>query len=768
MISREKRRSLLNSNFNFSADGRFTLWAVAAILLLTLIVYSNSINNDFTNWDDNELVVENTEIRSLDFDGIIAIFTPKAGHTYQPVRVLSYAVDYYFWQLNPAGYHAVNILLHALSALLLYFLLVEVLRQIGPEWQDNSNRIISLFTVLLFVVHPLNVEAVTWISSRKYGLLAFFSFLSLYFYLASRREYKPNVLYYLASLGVYLLALLSSPFSLTFPCLLFLYDFCRASGNSTFRALKKHWAYYMPYCLLAVLYFFIQWSSLRAGADNTIKPHHLDQPFYTFLTMLGVLLNYLKNMFLPLWLNNRYIINPSLTLFDIKVFISILIILASVIYVLRQTRIANKFPLFCLGWFFVCWLPAANIIPLSTKLADRYLYLPAVGLFLFFSAVIVKFAGLNHRKIKTLAVFTLFALVILSFSYLTIQRNKVWANSLTLWQDSLRKEPNSRIAHLNLGEVLDEQGRLEEAIAHYREALRLDPSFARAHNNLGVALAKEGKVEEAINHYVQALNLYKNSLKKRLNSDDLFDPQKKPQEQISSDDEYLTFLPGYAKSLSNLGVALALQGKFDQAVAHCKRATELQPQWAEGHNNLGNALAAQGKLNEAIPHLSRALELKPDYADGHNNLAVVYGRLGRFAEASAHYRQALHLKPHSAEIHNNLGVALAAQGKLGEAVEHYNRAVELKPKYAEAQMNLGNGLCDQGDFHRGTAHLRRALTIDKNSAEIHNNLGVALARQGKLEEAIAHFTSALRLQPGYEQAQLNLRIALDEKKNGGG
>ena len=156
MISSEKRRSLLNTNFNFPADGRFSLWAVAAIILLTLIVYSNSLNNDFTNWDDNELVVENTDIRSLDFNGIIAMFTPKAGHTYQPVRVLSYAVDYYFWQLNPAGYHAVNILLHAISALLLYFLLMEVLGQIRPEWEDKSNRIISLFTSLLFVV-PVSV-----------------------------------------------------------------------------------------------------------------------------------------------------------------------------------------------------------------------------------------------------------------------------------------------------------------------------------------------------------------------------------------------------------------------------------------------------------------------------------------------------------------------------------------------------------------------------------------------------------------------------------
>jgi hypothetical protein len=157
MISSERKRPVFNTNFNFAAGGRFTLWSVAAILLLTLIVYYNSINNDFTNWDDNELIVENREIRSLDFERIIAIFMPKAGHTYQPVRVLSYAVDYYFWQLNPAGYHGVNILLHALSAILLYFLLKELLLRIRPEWRAGSSRLISLFATLLFVVHPINV-----------------------------------------------------------------------------------------------------------------------------------------------------------------------------------------------------------------------------------------------------------------------------------------------------------------------------------------------------------------------------------------------------------------------------------------------------------------------------------------------------------------------------------------------------------------------------------------------------------------------------------
>jgi tetratricopeptide (TPR) repeat protein len=768
MINKDKRRSTSNRYLSLSPARKFHLCSITAIFLLTLTVYANSLNNDFTNWDDPGLVIENPSIRSLDPANIIDIFVPKAGHSYQPVRVLSYAVDYHLWKLNPVGYHGVNILLHALSALLLYLMLSAALPPIRPEGRDGSNRIISLITTVLFVVHPVNVEAVTWISSRKYGLLAFFSFLSFYLYILSRREQKINTSYYLSSLGAYLLALLSSPFALTFPGLLFLYDFCRASISSPLRVLKKHIFYYLPYCLLALLYFFILWSSLRSGADNTVKDHYMNQPFYTFLTMLSVIFDYLRNISLPLWLNNRYIDNLHLNLVNIKIFISIIIIVVTLIVVLSKARTGSKLPLFCTGWFFICWLPAANIIPVSTKMADRYLYLSAVGLFLLFSVWIVKLAGDNYRKARAVVVFSFCTLLILSFSILTIQRNKVWANSLTLWEDSLRKAPNSRIAHLNLGEVLDEQGKLEEAIAHYREALRIDPYFARAHNNLGVALAKQGKVEEAINHYLEALRLNRNLQKTRLNLDDALDLHLAEQDQTTSTGGSLVISPEYVKSLSNLGVALALMGKYDQAVAYCKKALELQPQWPEGLNNLGNVMAAQSKFDEAVQYLSLALELKPDYADAHNNLAVIYARLGQFAKASTHYSEALDLKPHSAEIHNNLGVALAAQGKLDKALQHYIRAVELRPEYAEAHMNLGNALSYQGDLQRGTVHLKRALAIDSSSPEIHNNLGVAFARQGKLDEAIVHFREALRLRPSYEQAQLNLQIALDEKKEGKG
>jgi hypothetical protein len=197
--------SLIKSHF--SSNRSFSVLSIFLILILAGIVYANSLSNAFVYWDDPDLVLENTAIRSLDFQNTLRIFTPKVGHTYQPVRVLSYAIDYHLWQLNPVGYHAENTLLHAVSAIFLYLVLVRVLNEIRHNRSEASNRLVALVSVLLFVVHPVNVESVAWISSRKYGLLAFFSFLSLYSFVRSSEKKPQGILWYISSMAAYALSL---------------------------------------------------------------------------------------------------------------------------------------------------------------------------------------------------------------------------------------------------------------------------------------------------------------------------------------------------------------------------------------------------------------------------------------------------------------------------------------------------------------------------------------------------------------------------------
>jgi Tfp pilus assembly protein PilF len=614
------------------AGGKFVVLAVGIILLLTTIVYANSIHNDFTNWDDLSLVVENPVIRSLSIDNLIEIFTPKAGKTYQPVRVLSYAIDYYYWRLNPLGYHLGNIALHGFSAVILYLLLGSLLNQIRSESSLESNRIIALLASLLFAVHPVNVEAVTWIASRKYGLLAFFYFSSFYFYIKHSEKERYHRMYYTLSLVSFIMSLLSSPFSVTLPAILFLYDYCRIRDMKLHNILISRLLSYLPYAVLSISQFIILWNSFTTtpGPAPTIKSHEMNNIFYTFLTMLRVLYDYIGNLIFPFWLNNLYADHTSTSIFEYKILLSFLVISLLIGILFFQIRASNKVSLFCLGWFVLTWLPVSNIIPISTKMADRYLYLPAVGLFLLFSLAVY---NTSHRwfsrKAKQFVAVPVIVFLVLSLSYLSIDRNRVWANSQTLWEDSLRKAPSYWVPHMNLGLTYAQQGRIEEAISHYRTALQFNPNSVHLHNNLGVALLERGQIEDAIGHYVMAL---------RLKSD-------------------------YAETHNNLGVAMFRQGQFDRAMAHYREALRLDPDFGKAHNNLGNVLVEKGQFDEAIVHYSRALELKSNYPEAHNNLGVALAQLGKMNEAIVQFQEALRLKPDYNQASANLDLALSMVGK---------------------------------------------------------------------------------------------------------
>ena len=269
---------------------------------------------------------------------------------------------------------------------------------------------------------------------------------------------------------------------------------------------------------------------------------------------------------------------------------------------------------------------------------------------------------------------------------------------------------------------LNDQGKLDEAVACYRRALELKPDYAGAHYNLGVALNDQGKLDEAVARYRRALELR----------------------------------PDYAEAQNNLGNALKEQGKLDETVACYRRALELKPDFAEAHNNLGNALKEQGKLDEAVFCYRRALELEPDYAEAQINLGNALKDQGKLDEAVACYRRALELKPDFAAAHYNLGNALKEQGKLDEAVACYRRALELKPDFGEAHNNLGVTLKDQGKLDEAVACYRRALQLKPDHAEAHNNLGNALRDQGKLDEAVACYRRAMELKPDFAHAHSNL------------
>jgi protein O-mannosyl-transferase len=777
------------------SDTRFFVLVVILICSLTICVYVNSLNNEFTNWDDPEFVVDNVNIRSLSIDNLQSIFTPKVGSTFQPLWILSYAIDYNFWKLDPFGYHIVNTILHGLSAIVLYLVVLNALNQLRSEKFNKSNRIISLFTVLLFVVHPVNVESVTWICSRKYGLLAFFSFTAFYLFLRLDQKKDNNGIILVISSILVVLAMLSNPFAIVLPALFFLYDYCRDESNNIVAVLKGRFLYYLPYAAACVVVYPIIWRVLVVSdGSGTAKKHVLGNPLFTLLSMLQVFYDYLRNLIFPLWLNNRYVVDVSRSVYGYHVLISLVLIVMVGFFSFWQVKRKNKLPLFCFGWFFIGLLPVSNIIPISTKMADRYMYLPAISMFLGFSLLLGKLSEDLIGLGKPNLIPSLKILLLLFFSIATIRRNGVWQSSATLWADSLKKYEANSVAHLNLGNVLAkrdeidqaiqhylravelkpdffkalcnvgshflERGELEKAIHYYSDALKINPDHAGAHFKLAEAFAEKGKLNEAIEHNLMAISLQPDYPMAHYNLGVLRQNQGNTSEAIEHYEQALKNQPDYAKAHVNIGVILHTNGEVAEAIRHYSAALRTAPELAAAHYNLAVALQDQGRTEEALDHLTENLRLNPDHIEAHIDIAAICVTQGDYSQATEHYLEVLEHTSENDDVHARLGFSLYKQGRIGDAILHCSEALAINPGNAVAHTNLGLIYHEGGDLAKAYKHYLQALESERDYAETHYNLGVLFGQQGDIEKSLKYYSQTLELDPEHEKAHCNLGVAL--------
>ena len=289
-------------------------------------------------------------------------------------------------------------------------------------------------------------------------------------------------------------------------------------------------------------------------------------------------------------------------------------------------RGARKFPFLVVGWFWYLGtlIPVIGLVQVGAQaMADRYTYVPLIGLSIMIAwGVPDVLAGWRYRRVALSVAVGLSLLLMMLVTQLQVRH---WQNSITLFEHSLDVTSDNSLIHNYLGVALAEQGKIEEAMAHYAEALRIKPDFAGAHYNLGFALAEQGKIEEAMAHYAEALRIK----------------------------------PDYAEVHNNLGAALAKEGKIEEAMVHYAEALRIKPDYAEAHNNLGAAFAEQGKIQEAIGQYAEALRIKPDFAEAHYNLGLTFAKQGKIQEAMDQYQEALRVNPNSAEACNNLAWFLA-------------------------------------------------------------------------------------------------------------
>jgi protein O-mannosyl-transferase len=663
-------------------------YSAIIIFIVAFAVYANILHNQFTNWDDVALIVNNQQIRSLDFENIKKIFDYSPRGTYQPVRVFSYAIDYHFWKLNPVGYHIHNMLLHALAAVILYLGLLQIIPMIrGMEQaEDLIVQFSALLTALIFAVHPVNVEAVTWLSGRKYVLLSFFSFISLSLFAANFKKNKLNLWMITGAVFFAVLAALSSPFGVALPFFFLACCFSWDKSNNPVKVMVRHKNKWLPFCVFFIPVFIQLWSVLVKGRfGSTASVSIFDNHFYLLWTMLRVCFDYVRNIFFPFWLNIRYPDFVSTSFMEYKIITAMTAIAAIAVMIFRNFKKGDKKLFFCISWFVLFWLPASNIIPISTKMADRYIYIALPGLVLLVSLYIFQFLEVVKKKgklpgvIVSIIIVSVFACYFLPF---TVIRNRVWKDSGTLWSASLKTYPDNAIAHNNLGvHLLYIMDKPEEAEVHFREAIRLKPESTEPYENLFDAFLSQSK-------YIEAANCGKKLILMR-----------------SGDAEW------YYKT----GSAFAAAGKYDASLEYYDKAIELEPHYTDAFYNTGVSFSALGLVKQAEQNYKKTLEIDPNYLKALNNLGSLLIAQEKYDEAEILLGTALKSEKEDINTCFNLGIVYSFKKKSDLAVKYFLKVVNFNPDDAVAHFLVGKELLKLGKKNDGNKHIMKARQLEPDN-----------------------------------------------------
>jgi protein O-mannosyl-transferase len=600
---------------------RFRQFGMLAVFAFGLLLFANTFGHGFVNWDDPALIEENEAIRSLAPGDVLQMFVPVPAQTYQPVRVLSYAIDYALWELKPQGYHVVNSLLHAAAGACLFLLAWMLLGRLRPD-RGRDNRVAALLIALLWLAHPVNVEAVAWAASRKYGLLALFGFAAFCCHLRSSQGERVHWGYASAAAALSMLAVMSSPFGIVFPVLFVLADYCGDHELDPRCGLRKRWKCYLPTAIVFAILTSVLYLALMGKQGPAASYSDQVAPFHLLLTMLRVVFDYARNLVCPLFLNAKYANAVVVSVLNPKVVLAVLGILAALLGVILRWRRGDKLPLFCLGWMAIAWAPVSNLVTISTTMADRYMYIASVGFFVG----LVLLLDAASRRVSPKAVLGAASILLLVSAGFTLQRNAIWGDNLQLWEDAVRKDPNSPMALFNYANALQEAERYDEALTHYLSSHKLFPTHVSLHNNLGALYARTKQFDNAIASFQTALQLSPANISALQQLGSAYADAKQPKEAAAAFAKWGQ-LTGDPAAYREAGLALGHGGLHVEAIAQFQALLELNPNSDVAHKNMGVSYAILGRFAEAAPHFEAAIRLNPNDAGSRKFLAQVRAKL---------------------------------------------------------------------------------------------------------------------------------------------
>jgi tetratricopeptide (TPR) repeat protein len=681
-----------------SAKGKGLLGLVLGII--TLALYLPSLRHGFLDYDDQQYVTENPHVRGgLTIKGFTWAFGCHASN-WHPLTWLSHMLDCQFYGLHPAGHHLTNVLLHTANTLLLFLVLNQMT---GAMWR-------SWFVAALFGWHPLHVESVAWVAERKDVLCGLFWMATLWAYgryatsescgkekleIRNPKSKGNPKIWYSLTLFIFALALMSKPMAVTLPFVLLLLDYWPlkriqlpvTNYQLLFRLMLEKIPFFVLSAVACVLTVVAQTKGYAVVSTAGL-------PISTRVThALVSYLYYLGAMCVPRHLAVYY---PYQTGASAMQFVAASVVLALLTAI--AVRFGRRKPYLLIGWlwFLGTLVPVIGLIQVGDQAwADRYTYLPLVGLFVAVVwGICQEFQGLAPaNEFSDMAPVCVVIGIGTALLTLTSLQLRYWKSTRTLFEHTMAVTRRNYMAMTLLGSLSAKEGKLDEAIEHYKTALSWKPGYPEVHFFLGNALDKQGKLEQAIGEY--KLALWSRPLQEQTH---IF-----------------------------LGAALAKQRKFDEATSHYIAALKLNPESAVAHNNLARIFQTEGRLDEAMEHYAAAVKCDSGLAQAHNNLGVLLLARGNPTEGVRELREALRLNPGDLETEYNLATALNQQGQWSEAADLLTKIVTRAPNDPNAHYQLGVALSHLHQTREAMSHYAGALLIQQDFPDALDALAWLLA-----------------------------------------
>ena len=647
-------------------------WVLAiALVIHTFLAYLPALRCGYV-WDDDFYVTKNPLLTAP--DGLERIwFSAHHQSQYFPLVYTTLRFEHTLWGLRPAGYHFVNILFHALNALLVW----AVLRKLALPG--------AWLAAAIWAVHPVNVESVAWITELKNTQSTLFYLLALLAWMkyADRETGRPWRFYGLA-LVLQALALFSKTTACTLPAALLLVLWLRKEPIGWRRLVQV-----APFLALGVAMGLISvwWEAHLGNYGN-----ELDYSFNGLERLLiatHALWFYVTKLVWPAKLAFSY---PrwEIDVRDPRQYTWLIGCVAMALFLWWRRRVLGRAPVAAVVFFVAALSPLLGFIPLYTFrytfVADHYQYVASIGLIALFAAAVS--SRVDTWQLGTTGRCALLASLLFALGALTWRQAHIYHDEESLWRDTIAKNPASWMAHTDLAGVLLESGRATEALEEAEQTLRIKPDCAEGHYNLGNVLVSVGKVDEGIGHYEQALRINPSIAAAHYRLGLALAREDRMPEAIEHWEQALRINPDYADAHSKLGVALAEQGRMPEAMQHWEQAVRVNPDDADAHNRLGLALAKQGHMQDAVGHWEQVLRVNPAFPGAHYNLGIALCTEGKWQEAAGHFERELLARSDNALTHYYLGVALEQMNRMKSAIEQYKLALESNPGMVEAQNGL--------------------------------------------------------------------------------